>query len=89
MSDKLQKLLEAAKVDERSSIASSRREFADSKQAQQAFAYYKTAISDLGLWNKSSVINSYALFDENGREISDKPLGEKLFLRIGMPGAGK
>lgn len=89
MTDEIQKLLEAAKVDEYGSIVSAERDFADSKQAREAVVYYKNAILNLDVWNKNSVINSYALFDKNGREINNKPLAENLFLRIGMPGAGK
>lgn len=85
--EELQKQAEADRND--SSINGAKREFESEQAAEDFFAHLKEKLFNIEAWNSGSGLSSYALYDENGAEIKDKPLAEKDFIRISLKGTGK
>lgn len=87
---KTEKLLEQAdECSNECSISSAEKELADEAQAREVFASLKTKILNLEEWNAHSLLSSYALFDETGKQITNGKINVGLFIRIRLKGSGK
>ena len=91
MSDQIEKLLKTANSTQEpvNSVTSARRDMADEDQARELFNSVCRNLLDINKWGEHSSPSDYALFDENGRDISDRPIGEGNFIRISIYGSGK
>lgn len=90
MSKGTENLLKQAKQNENeSSISSADKSFESEAEAAQVFSTLKTKILDIKEWNDHSLMSSYALFDETGREIDDKKFYTGAFIRISLKASGK
>lgn len=85
--EELQKQAESSRND--SSINGAKREFDNQQAAAEFFAHLKSKIFDLEAWNSEGALSKYAMFDESGREITNKPLAENDFIRLSLKGSGK
>ena len=70
-----------------SSISSADKNFESEAQARKVFLSLKTKLLKIDEWNDHSLMSSYALFDENGREINEINVGD--FIRISLKASGK
>ncbi|MDQ3132586.1 MAG: hypothetical protein M3Q99_17705, partial [Acidobacteriota bacterium] len=75
MSSRINNLIEQVKTDaeEKTSIASARRDFADETEAKSAFFRFGEKLLRIERWNAESGISSFALFNTNGDELLYKP----------------
>lgn len=89
MNEKTKQLLRQANSDENSSISFAERFFSSREEADAAFAVYTSKIPDLAAWNSSSLLTSFAAFDESGNEIEDAIIRWEIFLRLSLKGSGK
>ncbi len=90
MINKTKDLLNQAKQNENeSSISSADKIFADEAKAAQVFSTLKTKLQNINEWNAHSLMSSYALFDETGREIDEKRLYVGAFIRISLTASHK
>lgn len=87
---KTDELLKQAKENKNeSSISSAEKDFVSETEASKVFALLKTKILQISEWNIHSLISSYALFDENGNEITDGKIAVGAFIRIHLKASGK
>jgi hypothetical protein len=91
MSGKINNLIRKAKADteEKTSIASARRAFADEAEAKKEFVRFSEKLLLIECWNHASGVSSFKLFDENGVKTSDRPAAIGDFVCIKLPGTGK
>ncbi|MGI8495851.1 MAG: hypothetical protein ACR2L1_11155, partial [Pyrinomonadaceae bacterium] len=90
MSEKTEDLLNQAKQNENeSSISSADKILASEAETARVFSTLKTKILDINEWNSHSLLSSYALFDENGREINESEFYIGAFIRILLKASGK
>jgi hypothetical protein len=71
------------------SVNSAKRTFADEPAAGRFFGQVVERLRDIGKWTASSSVSSYALFDDNGTEISGRPITPGHRIRISVYGSGK
>lgn len=71
------------------SVNSAKRTFEDEPSAVRFFGRVVERLRDIGQWTSSSSLSSYALFDENGTEISGRPIKQGHRIRISVYGSGK
>lgn len=84
------KLLEQANLDEdNSSFSSDERTFKNEAEAVRVFSVLRAKLLNIKEWNEHSTMSSFAVFDENGREIADGKLSAGVFLRISLKGTAK
>lgn len=91
MSDKINNLIGKAKADteEKTSIASARRAFADEAEAKKEFVRLSVKLLEIERWNHASGVSGFALFDKNGEKMPDKAAAIGDFICIKLPGTGK
>jgi hypothetical protein len=85
---KTDELLNQTKQNEsESSISSADKDFESEAKAREVFSALKTKLLNINEWNKHALMSTYALFDENGREINEINVGD--FIRISLKASGK
>lgn len=72
-----------------SSISLSEKSFDDDRKAAPVFATLKAMLLEIGEWNEHSLISTYALFEENGKESSSENLSVGKLIRIALKASGK
>jgi hypothetical protein len=70
-----------------SSISSADKVFENEAEAARCFSELKIKLLNINEWNDHALMSTYALFDENGREINQINVGG--FIRISLKGSGK
>ncbi len=95
MNSEIQSLLEKAaaiensSVEEMSSVASARRDFATVSDAEKAFGEFHRKLFQIRKWNADSGLMSFELFDETG-SVCDREMAKvNDFIRITLTGSGK
>lgn len=91
MSSRINNLIEQVKTDaeEKTSIASAERLFADKAEANSAFHRFSEKLLRIERWNAESGISSFALFNTNGDELLYKPATTGNFICTKLSGTGK
>jgi len=91
MSGVIENLLKQANSDteEKTSIASAQRKFADETGAKEAFQQIGEKLLQIERWNFSSGASSFGLFDEKGDKLQNKAAAVGDFICIKLPGTGK
>ncbi len=91
MSSGINNLIEQVKTDaeEKTSIASAERLFADKAEANSAFHRFSEKLLRIERWNAESGISSFALFNTNGDELLYKPAATGNFICTKLSGTGK
>src|SRR5688500_15225285 len=91
MSEKIGNLIRQVEADteEKTSIASAERKFNDQADAEKAFLQRCEKLLQIDSWNSFSGVASFALFDENGGRLENRPAKIGDFLSIKLPATGK
>jgi len=83
-------LIEQSRLDEdHSSFSSAEETFNGAAESTRIFSLLKNWLSDIDSWNAHSMLSTFTVFDENGREIESKKLENDYFLRILLKGTMK
>jgi hypothetical protein len=91
MKGRLKELFDKARsaTEHDASINGAERDCDAEPEAREAFAKFRRKLFDLPRWNSESALTSFAHFDADGRELEDRPLAERDFIRIALKGSGK
>lgn len=90
MADKIEELIEDANsLGDEASVTFAAREFDNEGECRRFYEIVKARMFDIRQWSESSSVSSYALFDENGVDISGQPVEIGRFIRIAVYGSGK
>lgn len=94
MNSKIENLLKKAAEThsppvETSSVSNASRVYPTDNEAANAFNNFKGNLFHVEYWNKASDFSSFAHYDENGGEISQKPFSVGSMIKISLPGSGK
>ena len=82
-------LKQAEQIPNESSVSFAEKSFESEAKAKEVFTALKTKIVRIDEWNKHSLFSTYALFDENGKQIEHGKFAAGLFIRIALKGSGK
>ena len=72
-----------------SSISVAEKIFGNGEDAKNVFTALKTLILQIDQWNAHSLLSTFALFDESGKQIEHGKLAVGLLIRIALSGSGK
>lgn len=87
---KTDELLKLAKENEKeSSVSFADQDFESEASAHEVFLRLKAKLTEISEWNAHSLMSSYALFGENGKEIESGKIVVGAFLRIHLAASGK